>query len=96
LAVHLLAKEQGVPLPSLLIFDSPMKNISERENLEQFVGFNQMLYELSSHELEDTQFIVIDKEYTPPPHQLAIEVRERYMNPDDPANPPLLRRYSGK
>jgi hypothetical protein len=96
LAVHLLAKEQGVPLPSLLILDSPMKNISERENLEQFVGFNQMLYELSSHELEDTQFIVIDKEYTPPPSHLAIEVSERYMNPDDPANPPLLRRYSGK
>jgi hypothetical protein len=96
LAVHLLANEQGVPLPSLLILDSPMKNISERENREQFLGFNQLLYELAFRELKGTQFIVIDKEFSPPSENIALDLTERYMNPDDPEHQPLLRLYSGK
>ncbi|MEI7847563.1 MAG: hypothetical protein WCK35_17305 [Chloroflexota bacterium] len=46
IAIHRLAVKINAVLPTLLIIDSPMKNISERENREQFEGFHQMLYEL--------------------------------------------------
>ncbi len=50
----------------MLIIDSPMKNISERENREQFKGFDNLIYQLKADELKNTQFILIDKEYMPP------------------------------
>jgi hypothetical protein len=96
LALHLLAREQNASLPTLLIIDSPMKNISERENREQFVGFNQMLYDFACNELRDIQFIVIDKEYDAPRQALNIGFFERYMTPDDSEHPPLLKAYRGK
>jgi hypothetical protein len=34
-----------------------MKNISERENPDQFAGFHEMLHELAETELKGTQFI---------------------------------------
>ncbi len=50
----------------MLIIDSPMKNISERENREQFKGFDNLIYQLKADEFKNTQFILIDKEYMPP------------------------------
>ena len=102
-AVHRLASEIDALLPTLLIIDSPMKNISERENREQFEGFFHMLYDLSSTELNRTQFIVIDKEICPPPDRYALSFSERHMRPNqkgtDPSTnslPPLIRYYIGK
>ena len=102
-AVHRLASEIHALLPTLLIIDSPMKNISERENREQFEGFFEMLYSLSSTELSGTQFIVIDKEICPPPDRYALSFSERHMRPNqkgtDPSTnplPPLIRYYIGK
>lgn len=92
LAVHRLAASTGALLPSLLIIDSPMKNISERENKEQFEGFHHLVYELAQTELSGTQFIMIDKEYFAPPIGAAIDVLVRHMSPD---NDPLLHAYSG-
>lgn len=60
-AVHRLAAKVGVPLPTVMIIDSPMKNVSERENLAQFAGFHEMLHKLAETELKGTQFIVIDR-----------------------------------
>lgn len=40
-----------------LIINSPMKNISERENREQFEGLHELLYELSVSELRKNQYI---------------------------------------
>ena len=72
IAVHRLAKKIDISiLPKLLIIDTPMKNVSERENREQFEGFYQMLYELSSTELKDTQVIIIDKEFRKPSRELG-------------------------
>jgi uncharacterized Zn finger protein (UPF0148 family) len=96
LAVHRLAKANNAPLPSVLILDSPMKNISERENRKQFEGFNQMLYELAASELQGTQFVVIDKEYDPPHSSFPLALNERHMTPDDPAHPGLITTYDGK
>jgi len=96
IALHRLAVEVGAPLPELLIIDSPMKNISERENREQFLGFYQLIYELASDELRSTQFILVDKEFSPPPPNSPFELTVRHMRPDDRQNPPLIPYYDGK
>ena len=102
-AVHRLAGEIDALLPTFFIIDSPMKNISERENRDQFEGFFEMLYDLSSTELNGTQFIVIDKEVCPPPAGYDLSFSERHMRPNqqgtDPSTnpfPPLIRYYIGK
>jgi hypothetical protein len=101
IAMHRLAVQVGAPLPELLIIDSPMKNISERENRDQFKGFYNLVYELKADELKDTQFILIDKEYTPPLRDLKIRVVSRHMKPNDPSDhrasehPPLIPYYHG-
>ncbi|MCC7137791.1 MAG: hypothetical protein IT460_05110 [Planctomycetes bacterium] len=92
-AVHRLAAESAAPLPSLLIIDSPMKNISERENREQFVGFHEMLYWLADGELRDTQFVLIDKEFCPPKTPLGRPLSSRHMTVVDPQTPPLIPGY---
>lgn len=96
LAIHRLARENNAPIPSFIILDSPMKNISERENRRQFEGFNQMLYELAGRELAGTQIIVIDKEYDPPHNPITFGLQERHMTPDDPSHPALISNYTGK
>lgn len=95
-AVHRLAVEIGAMLPTLLIIDSPMKNISERENRAQFEGFFEMLYDLCNSELNGTQFILIDKELCPPPEGFQPSFNERHMAPYDEMYPPLIRYYRGK
>lgn len=95
-AIHRLAARVGAFLPKVLIIDSPMKNISERENPDQFAGFHEMLHELAETELKDTEFIVIDKEIFRPKVGQALKFQERHMKPDDAENPPLIRNYRGK
>jgi hypothetical protein len=95
-AIHRLAARIGALLPTVLIIDSPMKNVSERENPEQFAGFHEMLHELADNELKGTQFIVIDKEIFRPKEKHEFQFQERHMKPDDKDNPPLIRYYRGK
>jgi hypothetical protein len=95
-AIHRLAARVGAFLPKVLIIDSPMKNISERENPDQFAGFHEMLHELAETELKDTEFIVIDKEIFRPKEGQILKFQERHMRPDDAENPPLIRNYRGK
>lgn len=90
IAIHRLAEAEKAPLPSLLIIDSAMKNISERENRRQFEGFYRMLYELKDSELAYTQIILIDKEYSAPLDELGLEVNNRHMTLEDPEHPPLI------
>jgi hypothetical protein len=100
-AVHRLAVSEGATLPKLLIVDSPMKNISERENREQFEGFHRLLYELKAGELAQTQLILIDKEHFAPSADIPIEIEVRHMRPNGPEGPaanefpPLIRYYQG-
>lgn len=102
-AVHRLAVEINALLPTVLIIDSPMKNISERENRKQWEGFHEMLYTLASGELQGTQFIVIDKEMYPPSEDFTPTFTERHMRPNDEnvaphqnPYPPLIRYYKDK
>ncbi len=83
-------------LPSILIIDSPMKNISERENRTQFEGFHHLLYELCSGELKGTQVILIDKEFCPPQEESELSVNARHMKVDSDTEPPLIPYYRGK
>jgi hypothetical protein len=100
-AVHRLAVQIGATLPEFLMIDSPMKNISERENREQFEGFHRMLYDLKASELASTQVILIDKEFCPPPVDTAVTVVARHMRPNDEnstvanSDPPLIPYYRG-
>ena len=96
IAVHRLAASENAPLPELLVIDSAMKNISERENREQFEGFYRMLYELKTGELASTQMILIDKEFSAPDVEYELEITSRLMRPNDPDNPPLITHYQGK
>lgn len=96
IALHRLARKLRAPLPNLLIIDSPMKNISERENRKQFEDFYRMLYELKADELKDTQIILIDKEYCPPDKSYDFGLTERHMRPNSTEFPPLLPWYEGK
>ena len=95
LAFHRLANEIDALLPNFLIIDSPMKNISERENRDQFEGFTNLIYELASDELANYQFIIIDKEFFPPKGDFNIDLFSRHMTPDDDNNPPLISYYRG-
>ncbi|MFP1133157.1 AAA family ATPase [Asticcacaulis sp. W401b] len=96
IALHRIAAQLHAPLPELLIIDSPMKNISERENRAQFEGFYRMLYQLNGGELRQTQFVLIDKEFFAPSDELATGVTNRHMQPDSDEHQPLIRYYRGK
>lgn len=93
IALHRFASLRETALPTLLIVDSAMKNLSERENQEIFDAFFAMVYELAGTELVKTQFIFIDKEFSAPPADSVFEVKNRHMAPGDPNNPPLIRYY---
>ncbi len=95
LAMHRLAAEVGAMLPSFLIIDSPMKNISERENRAQFEGFHTLVYELLESELIGTQVILIDKEFIPSRADSSLSFAERHMMPNSEENPPLIPYYRG-
>ncbi len=94
LAVHQVSAIWKLPLPSLLIIDTPMKNIGEDVDQELFYSFYQYLYGLAASTLADTQFIIIDKEFVAPKIS-GVEVKSRYMTPDEEAYPPLVPNYRG-
>ena len=96
IAVHRIAVQLEAPLPEVLIIDSPMKNISERENRAQFMGFYHMVYALKAGELAATQIILIDKEFLLPDPDQDVEVLSRHMQPDSAEHEPLIRYYRGK
>ncbi|WP_371068840.1 AAA family ATPase [Sediminibacillus sp. JSM 1682029] len=97
LAIHRLAKQRKVPLPTFLMIDTPMKNISERENADIFKGFYSFIYQLAENELKDLQFIIVDKEYYTFPEDFSKKVNTitKHMTPDDPLHPPLIPYYKG-
>lgn len=95
LALHRLASKIGSALPTFLIIDTPMKNISERENKDVFNGFYQFVYKLANSELKDRQIIIIDKEYYEESKKVGLQVLTRHMTPDDSKNPPLIKYYRG-
>lgn len=102
LAIHRLAARKGIDIPSFLMIDTPMKNISERENRDIFAGFYNLIYKLYSGELSSKQLIIVDKEfYSPTNTEYSSQFDDenslfvKHMTPDDPLNPPLIEYYRG-
>jgi rubrerythrin len=94
LAVHRVAAEHDLPLPTFLIIDTPMKNIDRDVNRDIFVAFYRYVYDLVIGPLSNTQFIIINGECVSPRYKDII-FKERYMSNDDPEYPPLISYYRG-
>jgi hypothetical protein len=90
LAIHRLCVTLNSELPNLLIIDTATKNVSSVENPEVVSAFYSLVYELASTELKNTQFIILDNEYTEPPAQLELGVKIRHMINGSEENPPLI------
>lgn len=94
LALHKTAAENGLPLPHLLIIDSPMKNITPDVNRDVFENFYRELYYLLGEQLQDWQLIIIDQTYYPPPDRIGPS-EHRLMLRDSTEHPPLISYYRG-
>jgi AAA domain len=89
LALHKVAAANDLPLPRLLIIDSPMKNIDKEVNIELFLSFYKQLYILATDQLSETQFVIIDNEFAEGPAK--IDLIHRYMSPENA----LIPYYKG-
>jgi hypothetical protein len=88
LVIHKTAAKNNLPLPTLLIIDSPAQYVDKDIDKTVFDSFYTYLYELSRNELSSTQFILIDNYYAAAPD--GIQVIKRKMTRNDPNNPPLI------
>jgi hypothetical protein len=94
LAVHDAARIKGMPVPTVLIIDSPTKNISDDENPELVSALYREIYRLASTSKGSaTQFLLIDSDLVSPQVELPT-FSERHLagTPDDPS---LIPYYSG-
>lgn len=91
LAIHKVAAKYDLPLPTFLMIDTPMKNIGEDVNRNIFQAFYTYLYTLASSTLANTQLVIVDKEFFPPPNDVHVHLVERFMSPDQP----LISYYRG-
>lgn len=67
LAIHSAAIERGMPVPGLLIIDSPTKNISDDEDPELVRSLYEEIYRLAMDAEESPlQFLLIDSDLVPP------------------------------
>lgn len=94
LALHLTAAQRQLPIPRLLIIDSPMKNITPDINREVFENFYRELYRLLENDLKAWQCIVIDQTLFEPPLNFEDHL-ERLLTKNDPDHPPLISYYQG-
>jgi len=94
LAVHEAARERGMPVPNVLVIDSPTKNISDDENPELVRALYREIYRLASTAGNDaTQFLLIDSDLVEPENQLAGFAHRRLAGvPDAPS---LIPYYAG-
>jgi hypothetical protein len=94
LAIHAVALERDMPVPRLLIIDSPTKNISDDENPELVRSLYNQIYQLAeAHEGTRLQFLLIDSDLVEPEYELA-EFSERRMA-GEPDAPSLIPYYVG-
>lgn len=91
LAVHAAAVEAGMPVPSILIIDSPTKNISEDENPELVRALYRVIYRFALS--ESTQFLLIDSDLVRPIEDVP-HFQHRHMAGRQDA-PSLISYYEG-
>ncbi len=94
LAVHEVARERGMPVPSLLIIDSPTKNISDDENPELVQSLYREIYRFAADENgAGTQFLLIDSDLVEPEAELTGFSQRRMAS--EPDAPSLISYYVG-
>lgn len=94
LAIHEVAIERGLPVPSVLIIDSPTKNISDEENPELVSALYRAIYRLASRPHErQVQLLLIDSDLVLPEIELSgFSSRHIAAEPDAPS---LIPYYVG-
>jgi len=96
LALHRVCARAGASrLPPVLIIDTPTKNVSSVENPEVVAAFYRLVYELAAGELIETQFVIIDNEFSAVPEDIDLPMRRRHLVKGDPENPPLIPYLEG-
>lgn len=95
LALHRTAAEHDLPVPTLLMIDTPLKNITPDINPELVQAFYRYLYEVAEGDLSDHQVIIVDQLLVEPPQDSSLAFSDRLMTEDDPENPPLISYYHG-
>lgn len=94
LAVHEVARERGMPVPDVLIIDSPTKNISEDENPELVKSLYRKIYQFASDEEGlGTQLLLIDSDLIEPEEELNGFMPRRMAG--EPDAPSLIPYYVG-
>lgn len=94
LAFHLTAAEKNLPIPRLIVIDSPMKNITPDINPDIFKHFYKELYRLLSNELVSWQCVIVDQTFCQF-EGFETGVVERKLTKSDPDHPPLIGYYTG-
>jgi rubrerythrin len=94
LAIHAVALERQMPVPDLLIIDSPTKNISEDENPELVRSLYAEIYRLARHvDGRQLQFLLIDSDLVTPTTELHGFLERRMAG--EPDAPSLIPYYRG-
>ncbi|MHB8389915.1 MAG: DUF3732 domain-containing protein [Acidobacteriaceae bacterium] len=94
LAVHEVARERGMPVPSILIIDSPTKNISDDENPELVRSLYRDIYRFAAGgNGVRTQLLLIDSDLVEPETELAGFSHRRMAG--EPDAPSLISYYDG-
>ena len=94
LAVHEVARERGMPVPNILIIDSPTKNISDDENPELVESLYREIYRFADNANGlRTQFLLIDSDLVEPEHEIPGFLSRRMAGDID--SPSLISYYSG-
>lgn len=94
LALHEAARERGMPVPNVLIIDSPTKNISDDENPELVQSLYREVYRIAlAGNGEATQFLLIDSDKVEPADDLPGFSHRRLAG--EPEAPSLIPYYMG-
>lgn len=91
LALHRVGIERGLPVPNVLVIDSPTKNISDDENPELIRSLYDEIYKLAVE--FEVQFLLIDSDLVEPATQIETFVQRRMAG--EPGAPSLISYYSG-
>lgn len=94
LALHEVARDRNMPVPDVLVIDSPTKNISNDENPDLVKALYREIYRIASQsEGKETQFLLIDSDLVKPALE-RIEFTHRHMA-GQPDAPSLISYYTG-
>lgn len=94
LAVHVVAQELGLPVPNILIIDSPTKNISDDENPEIVQSLYRVIYQAAmNRDNGGIQFLLIDSDLVEPEEVLSEFSHRRLAS--EPDAPSLISYYAG-